>query len=91
MQPAQSIPLYTENGVKSLVGLRCSVPTKSPDFRLWGKIVGTQFINSGAVFVRFVYDGANYRLEGNWYDLDVIRFDGHSDDPMLVAMCKATA
>lgn len=85
MQPAESIPPLTKEGLRKLIGLNAFLGrTVYPGWSRYSvRIVDTEFINENEAIVR-CHDQRDYLLS-------VLRFEGHVDDPMLVSMLKAKA
>jgi hypothetical protein len=89
MQPAASIPPYTEEGLERLKGLLCRFPVKSnPAKGWWGEITHVRFVNANSAAVWIV---PNCAKAGNcrWVDLSTVTFRHTKTDPLAMAICRA--
>lgn len=94
MQPAIAIPPYDPDRIQALKGLRVRVPTISnPNKYWWVDITDTRYISAASVFVLVAGDldlERRFRFgKPKWVGLGAIRFKGHTDDPMIIAVIKA--
>jgi len=93
MQPAYSIPPFTEDGLNKLVGIKAAWAIKAPRNPSrrsfwWGEITDVRFVNphSAAVFIQPNTARAGH---AKWHDLKHVRFHGHVDEPIKISIHRA--
>ena len=83
MQPVESIPPLSRQGIRKLIDHIVTLPPHNEDWSYSLPITGVEFLNENDAIVRLA-DGKDYLLS-------VVRFEDHVDDPMLIAMAKAAS